>query len=365
MKKYSLYILLLLSLFSCERESSLLEPGNARIYMPAAVKGIYNVPLVGTTLAAKNFSIDSVSRKVNIPLSVYISGRQQSSAFTVKTAINADTVLALSKVNMLQGAAVFPVAACTAPAQVTVAEGNQHADFQVAIDMDTLWKYEGGKIAFAVTISEPSAYELNDNITTAVIVMEVDPVLYGPLLTLTSNYIKNAGPIFNITQDSPPKGQCDELQQTPVDWKVNDAVKIFDYNGKLFGGVDARCFGNRDYLSCNNYAYYTTTAILNGKISQSFTLPKGKYLVQDDLADAIGGPGHAYMTIAKGDSLPDFADVPARSIGYTDMATGTGILFVLEEDTRVTFGFVYNFKAGEQCSYAIRSVNMIGRTGWE
>jgi hypothetical protein len=81
------------------------------------------------------------------------------------------------------------------------------------------------------------------------------------------------------------------------------------------------------------------TAIPNGKIYQTFTLPAGKYTFIATAGDCSTG-GTKYITVASGNTLPDINDVPATAIVYKsiDKYADNKLDFTLSSPTQVAVG---------------------------
>lgn len=174
---------------------------------------------------------------------------------------------------------------------------------------------------------------------------------------VTTTYLKNAGPGFSATAAPgiDPNSVLDGLKKTPVDWTVNNAVKIYDG----WGGIDQRWGRNR--ICVVNWDV-TDRLVLNGKIYQTTKLPAGKYVLSalfGEMHADFGLENHCFMVINKGNQdMPDWSNKQS-AFQYTDVATNNFIEFELAEEATVTIGFLYNFPTiGEKCAYGIDRIKL-------
>ncbi len=176
-----------------------------------------------------------------------------------------------------------------------------------------------------------------------------------------TNKIKNAGGGTNGILG-------EELAESfgyPLDWIVNDAVK-----------VDAQRQG---WSKTGKSLYFESIAdknIENGKAYQTFTLPKGKYTAEYNCSGGSPLTGNhdrvdLYFVASKGASLPDFnaiepvvpEDVDKNMLSYyrleaSKMIPGRyQISFVLTEETEITLGFVMTLK-GARSIYQVDEVKL-------
>jgi hypothetical protein len=146
---------------------------------------------------------------------------------------------------------------------------------------------------------------------------------------VTPLYIKNAGIWF--TNSDGGNGRW----QTPADWITTADVRN---GGSNIGGLDAGSWLlPRNALSIE--AWWGMTAIPNGKIYQTFTLPAGKYVLTVTSGDCSTG-GTKYITVANGTSLPDIGNVPAQALAYTTITKDADNIlnFTLTGATPVAIG---------------------------
>lgn len=165
----------------------------------------------------------------------------------------------------------------------------------------------------------------------------------GTVIDVTNTYLKNPGPGF-IT--AARDGRWGVL----ADWYVNDAVK--NKNNDM-GSWDE--FGDNvgnPALSMEKWGGGEPD-IINGKISQTVTLPAGEYyFISDFLEFQIFDD--LYIVAAQGPELPDVDAIETTSLGYL-LLEGSQFEFIthsfpfkVEEETQVTIGFLCTLEEAEQ-----------------
>jgi hypothetical protein len=327
------------------------EQGTARIYFTQVTGGV-------ATVTPDNVSIDKANKTMTYTFAVSRSGLQPAEGYTVNFAVDNSqvpdgTIALLPEDYTLSTSDGAPVAG-----EISIPDGKVGKSIRLTIAESVFAANPGGTLALHVRISNASRYAFNDNLSSATLLINVTNFL-GAYVDITDDFLKNAKTPFNVTADSPPINKCDPYQQTPTDWVVNDAVKIHEYMGNRYGGVDARCWGGRNWLSAGNYDVYQTRSILDGKIYQTMDLPAGNYRIRYTIGENPGGEGHAALAVAQGSSLPNFADLATAAVAHTEfIATAPGLDFTLAEASTVSLGFVYNIPIGVQGSYAISEIKL-------
>ncbi|HEX6430638.1 MAG TPA: DUF4998 domain-containing protein [Niastella sp.] len=150
----------------------------------------------------------------------------------------------------------------------------------------------------------------------------------GVMYDITSLYIVNAG--INFANSD---GGTDRWR-TPANWTTTADVRN---GGNDIGGLDAGSWLPSTALSLE--AWWGMTAIPNGKIYQTFTLPAGKYTFIATAGDCSTG-GTKYITVAAGSVLPDIGNVAASAIVYKsiDKNVDNKLNFTLTSATQVAVG---------------------------
>ncbi|MDR6943746.1 DUF4998 domain-containing protein [Mucilaginibacter pocheonensis] len=151
---------------------------------------------------------------------------------------------------------------------------------------------------------------------------------------VTAVFIKNPGNPFYRSDNGTGKWGL------PKDWQVN-ANAINQNNGT--GGGWSTDNGGCIHFEAKNYS---DAPLVNGKVSQTITLPAGSYAL-DIVTAGYGGTINANEVVAKGNALPDIdqlngnASVLAMYHGDQNSIGGTHtISFTLTQQTTVTIGWV-------------------------
>jgi hypothetical protein len=152
--------------------------------------------------------------------------------------------------------------------------------------------------------------------------------LVGVMYDITSQYINNAG--INFTNSDGGTGRW----RTPAVWTTTPDVRN---GGGDIGGLDAGSWLPSIALSLE--AWWGMTAIPNGKIYQTITLPAGKYTFIATAGDCSSG-GTKYVTVAPGSALPDIGNVPASALAYKTIEkyADNKLNFTLASPTQVSVG---------------------------
>lgn len=187
MKKNSTFnikILILLIVFSysmnsCDYEE--IRPTEytaSKLYMPAAVRGIFtinNVPQQVEWLPTPgykyDFKIDMENNKFIIPLGVYRSGIERKGNIDVKIEVKNDTVNMLKSSGKIPGSTVILSSnQYSLPTSVTVKNGSEIAGFDLEINLGYLLSHPNEIFAIGVGISSDKL-EVNQDISTTIIVI--------------------------------------------------------------------------------------------------------------------------------------------------------------------------------------------------
>lgn len=152
-------ILIFFACISCHYEEIQDAPYPAQtIYMPAAVRGIYDISVVVDTYGVptpggpSRFSIDESGNELIIPLGIYRAGINNDGGFSVDISVNSDTVNVLIVNGTLPGVEVLPSDAYSLPASVFVEDGEELGNFTLSVDVDFLKANPGKLYAIAVEI---------------------------------------------------------------------------------------------------------------------------------------------------------------------------------------------------------------------
>ncbi|WP_205511097.1 DUF5013 domain-containing protein [Longitalea arenae] len=332
---------------SCEKAASEKDYGLSKIYMPQAIfksggtTNNYPVPS-GSDSSTYNYLVDTKDKKLNIILGAALSGRN-SSGFSVDITVNNDTVQQLLAANMLDTTLykLMPATMYTLPATMEVEPGNLSGTFYLSVDITALKQsqYAGKLLVLAVQLANPSRYELNSAISTTLVIIDVNALVIGPAVNVTSRYILNPGSPFIAS------AMNGNRWGTLKDWKVNAAALSH-------GGVGSYSFDG-DGACMDLESGWGSPLISNGKIYQTINLPAGTYAF-----DPSGGAWKwqgtkdpAYVVVAPGiDTLPDHNNIVNNpAVLYSRIAQPQPLVyFELNAAARVTLGIVVNYVQDQQ-----------------
>ena len=162
-KFLAVYLIAISVIVSCEEADSDKEWGMAKIYMPQSNYQPYVVPNGGKDAQLNmNYSLDSANQKLNIYLGVYRSGLQELESYSVSV---------LSEGISLDGAVFLPEDKYTLPSLVTCLEGHRDVTFFLEVDLEFLTNNQTNNYSLSVSISEPTKYELNEELSTTEILI--------------------------------------------------------------------------------------------------------------------------------------------------------------------------------------------------
>lgn len=178
---YCIVLLTIFILISCEKDAKNTDWGIAKIYMPQAaivsggLNNNYPVPWSSGN-GVENYIIDSSEQKnnINVILGVYRSGLQPLEQYSVDVKVNNDTVTQLINNGTLTNTILLPAKTFLLPASVTVPDGQRESTFYLTIDRNKLLQdsvYSGKNLALAVSIANPSKYELNTSLSTTIVLV--------------------------------------------------------------------------------------------------------------------------------------------------------------------------------------------------
>lgn len=342
---------LLLSIFftgmiSCEKDDSKMAYGFSKIYMPqaislsAGVNNNYPVPS-GTDSSTYNYYISSKDNKVNVILGTYLSG-PAIEPYSVDISVDNDTVQQMFATQILDTTyMLMPAGMYSLPARLDVT--GRSGTFDLAIDIAQLKSdtYKGKKLVLAVKIANPTKFELNPALSTTIVMVDVDALVIGPAINITSSYIKNPGNPFIAAAMQPGQSRWGTL----TDWQANTAA--LSHGG--YGGFGSDGDGKTIDLESG----WGSPQILNGKLYQTITLPKGTYAFDPSGGSWIwqGTKDPCYVVVAvNADVLPDFANIVGNTaIMYERIVQPQKpITFELSTTTKVTVGVVVNYVKTEQ-----------------
>ena len=139
-------------------------------------------------------------------------------------------------------------------------------------------------------------------------------------------------------------------------WTTNAAMRTRDGRGGYDGGWEGPA-NDKQSLGFERWGA-GETEIVNGKLYQTFDLPKGTYkftmsLAGDNPIISNNGNDPRYIAAAVGETLPDIADLASGALASTNFAglqnnAATSIEFTIDAPKKVSAGFVVSFTGTEQ-----------------
>ncbi|WP_142688461.1 DUF5013 domain-containing protein [Chitinophaga polysaccharea] len=217
---------------------------------------------------------------------------------------------------------------------ITIPEGARNTPFYFNVTKAAIDTHPGKKLAAKIRLTGVSAYKLNTQSDSVYLLMDMND--FGSLKTeVTASYFKNAnfGPVPGAS------GRFVNL----ADWTANTAVTSSRATGAGFDNNVGK-FGIERWSSSDN-------PIINGKIFQTFMLPKGKYQIDVSMATVIPDRD-TYVAVAAGATLPDdtgIASAIASKLITTEYNNGIlSLPFTNPADQQVSAGFLLNFDQGVQ-----------------
>lgn len=232
----------------CEREGSTEDLGERLIYMPQAsmfnggTTNEYPVPL--PNMSVPNYTLNEETGMMDIILGVYCSGEGQFDGYEVDVKYNEEATTAA--LETVANAVALPVELITAlPEKVTVPSGSRQTTFNMTVNLAQLvadhadW-YDKNIIA-AVTISNPSKYKLNENLSTTIVSITGAEFMEAP---------EPPAPINNLV----PDGGFDDASKWTIKNVNSDAEETMRIkNGQMEIG--------RTTASDNNYRWICYTEL--------------------------------------------------------------------------------------------------------
>ena len=179
----SLFLLLsaILSISACKKADSELDYGTTTIYMPQSVirsggvNNQYPVP-TGTDSSTWNYRIDAAKSRMDISMGAALSG-PGSEAFSVEVRANNDTIQQLLASGVFNPAThmLMPASMYTLPVKVEGAKGSRAGFFKLSVDYKALKTaaYAGKFLLLAVKFANPTTYQLNAPLSSAIVVIDV------------------------------------------------------------------------------------------------------------------------------------------------------------------------------------------------
>lgn len=252
------------------------------------------------------------------------------------------------------------------------------------VNSNTPIRQEAGKdkvvIGERMTISMPVSKYTNGYINNrrnfaygriAVKTSKSDRMLWSPVVRIdnlptdlndvSEKYLTNYQAPYAVAAGCPPS----DSYSTPAGWYVSSECKILTASDpktypELQGCLELR-FG-RNCIGAISYDTNPQAAIVDGKMSQTITLPAGRYLFSATPYDVFvplwGGNNTCHIIVAKGKQLPGKGDL-ASAIGYSDTIVDASVIFTLDAETEITLGFLFNFPDTEPLAVGFTKTSLI------
>ncbi|MFV0269624.1 MAG: DUF1735 domain-containing protein [Draconibacterium sp.] len=190
--KYLSYFFIAFSLVlfvQCDEDDSEIEWGVVKVYMPQAsildggLSNYYPVPLQNNPLT-QNYVLDTVAQTLDITLGVYRSGLQRLEAYSVDVETDQDTIGYLIDNEILTNAVLLPSDTYTLPEKISVVEGQRETTFSLKVNVqkliDEYIMLSGKKLVLAVKIANPTNYDLNQSLSTTIVVIDSKSFMPAP-----------------------------------------------------------------------------------------------------------------------------------------------------------------------------------------
>ncbi|OMP78015.1 DUF4998 domain-containing protein [[Flexibacter] sp. ATCC 35208] len=168
---------------------------------------------------------------------------------------------------------------------------------------------------------------------------------------VTALYLKNTGPFDRATYDG---GRWGTLA---APWVTS--ANVINHSG--YGGYASETWLNAGGFLVMESGWSGTANIVNGKISQTTTLPAGNYIFQVACYTEALDP--VYIVAAAGSALPDISGL-SGALGYGSFPSSkyvsatVSFKFTLEQEEEVTLGFLATMTSGNQY-WRVGSVKLI------
>lgn len=216
------------SLSSCGKEDNEQEWGDAKVYMPQAailnggLDNNYPVPL-NNNASTENYTIDESTNTLRIVLGVYRSGLQKLESFSVAVGVDqAATIAALP--NIARGVEL-PADVYSLPTETEVKDGERESIFYLSVDLNKLIAdhpgYARNKMVLVVGLSNPSKYELNENLAKTTVIIDGASFMPAPKIVQGGDFESGREQywtFFNVVGDLPASAAV-----------IQDGVLTFDY----------------------------------------------------------------------------------------------------------------------------------------
>ena len=299
------------------------------------------------TLKPEDLVIDKANSLATKTLGISYAGYQANEAFTAAVELDLDDVPDGYE-KFAPGECFINTAAGSkdagADAVIEVPAGARHQPFYFNVTKAAIDAHPAKKMAVKIRITGINKYQLNALADSVYLLMDMND--FGSLkVDVTATYFKN--PTF-----ARAPGTTDRFANL-ADWIENDAVTKSRPTGAGFD-ANAGKMGIERWSGGDN-------PIINGKIYQTFDLPKGNYQVEVQMATVIPDRD-TYFVVAAGADLPDDTQIGTAIASKPITADFNGALlslpFNIAADQKVSAGFLLNFDQGVQKVVQASSIKM-------
>lgn len=216
---------------------------------------------------------------------------------------------------------------------LNVPSGVQNKAFYVNFTKECIDNYPNQTVGVKLKVKNLTRYKLNPLDSVIITLNTAD--FSAKKIEITDTYFLNS----TFQRESGTTERFAPL----ADWTANDAVMNSRPSG---AGYDANC----GYMGIERWSS-GDSPILNGKIYQTFTMPKGRYLVEVDL-QKVAVERDTYLVANLGDDLPDDTGIGSAlaSVEIKDEhnTKTLPLEFALSEESEVSIGFLINIENMDQ-----------------
>lgn len=301
--KYLVLLLMVTSLLACKQQ--VIDDD----YPPAqiSITGAQHTLTIPNSNPV-NYQIDEATNQLVITLGIARSGLESTDSFSVGISPAQDTIASLIESGTLKRTIPMTAEMFSFPETVIVEQGNTGAEFQVTIAIDRIASANQA-LAFGVRLNSPSKYQLNDKLSTMIIVLD---------------YRKISGNLH--PGDQPAEGRIFETFSRPED--IATWTTQYNLVTEFIAPDKVRITqSTNDYWSAlrKGITYTSSYPILAIRVYETPT--SGTWLLKgyDGLIDMAARPG-----VAETMTMPD-----GSTIYYWDMTQLTDLPGTFQGDIQV------------------------------
>lgn len=166
---------------SCQKGDEDLDYGFGYIYIPQATvsSGLNNHYPVPSGSGENTYNFKEENDKLNVILGVLRSGKITNAlGFTVDIVTSSNLTDDAVSSGTISNAMALPASLYEIPKNVTVNPGKDSAAFYLSVDINALTDgtYDGKNLVLAVSISNPTNFELSDENISVLVIINVDAI---------------------------------------------------------------------------------------------------------------------------------------------------------------------------------------------